>query len=159
MSIRERSAALNESTDTEGGVINRCLILKLFSSHPPLQAPEGESPGASLLGFLRKFGREFDFRTTGIAIVAGNPSGEVSLSQAYREGWAAGSDRRAPARADSPATRLHVRDPVTMDSDVGAPCKKIEEARRPAFNRSKAPIRSPCALAGNRASFCSVSVV
>lgn len=97
----------------------------------PPQAPKGESPGASLLGFLRKFGREFNFRTTGIEIVPGNPSGEVALSAAVREGWPAGSAPGGRGRAPPPSSlmRLHIRDPVTLDSDVGAPCKKIELAR------------------------------
>lgn len=99
-----------------------------FRHFTPLpQAPRGESAGASLVGCLRKFGRDFDFKSTGIEIVQGNPKGEVPLSEAFAEGWPAGADRRG--RALPAGARIHIRDPVTLDSDVGAPCKKIVEAR------------------------------
>lgn len=97
---------------------------------PKWQAPPGESVGASFIGFLRMFGREFDYRTTGISLTEGRKDGSIPLAVAYREGWPAGGVPGGARRASDPSlTRLHIRDPVTLDSDVGAPCRKIDAVR------------------------------
>ena len=136
-----RAAHLDDpSTGGVGGhALTNMAVAYLRSAHAPGGAgtavpPANLSAGHLLLGCLHFYGRVFDYSTTAISVRETQPF--MTIRSAVRQGWAAPRRRHVHGQpqlkkgltlGDGPVQllRLHIRDPLQDEADVGAPTTRV----------------------------------